>query len=82
MFERYTEPARRTLFFARYEATTVGGAAIEPEHLLLGLLRGDVADTTVVRVTDSRQTPLGSSYDRSVVRHTMTHRKIDRLSRK
>ena len=41
MFERYTEPARRTLFFARYEATTVGGAAIEPEHLLLGLLRGD-----------------------------------------
>src|SRR4051812_18503378 len=41
MFERYTEAARRTLFFARYEATTVGGAAIEPEHLLLGLLRGD-----------------------------------------
>lgn len=39
MFERYTEAARRTLFFARYEATQHGSVTIEPEHLLLGLLR-------------------------------------------
>lgn len=39
MFERYTESARRALFFARYEVTALGGRAIEPEHLLLGLLR-------------------------------------------
>jgi ATP-dependent Clp protease ATP-binding subunit ClpC len=39
MFERYTESARRTLFFARYEASNVGGVSIEPEHLLLGLIR-------------------------------------------
>jgi ATP-dependent Clp protease ATP-binding subunit ClpC len=39
VFERFTESARRTLFFARYEASTVGGTAIETEHLLLGLLR-------------------------------------------
>jgi hypothetical protein len=39
MFERYTELARRTLFFARYEATQLGGTSIEPEHVLLGLLR-------------------------------------------
>lgn len=39
MFERYTESARRALFFARYEVTELGGLAIEPEHLLLGLLR-------------------------------------------
>jgi len=39
MFERYTERARRTLFFARYEASQLGGLTIEPEHLLLGLLR-------------------------------------------
>jgi ATP-dependent Clp protease ATP-binding subunit ClpC len=39
MFERYTEPARRVLFFARFETSTVGGVAIESEHLLLGLLR-------------------------------------------
>ena len=39
MFERYTESARRTLFFARYEASQLGGISIETEHLLLGLLR-------------------------------------------
>jgi uncharacterized protein (TIGR03435 family) len=39
MFERYTERARRVLFFARYEADRLGGLAIETEHLLLGLLR-------------------------------------------
>ena len=39
MFERYTERARRTLFFARYEASELGGCAIEIEHLLLGLIR-------------------------------------------
>ena len=39
MFERYTESARRALFFARYEATAIGGDEIEPAHILLGLLR-------------------------------------------
>jgi ATP-dependent Clp protease ATP-binding subunit ClpC len=39
MFERYTERARRALFFARYEVSALGGNAIETEHLLLGLLR-------------------------------------------
>jgi ATP-dependent Clp protease ATP-binding subunit ClpC len=39
MFERYTERARRVLFFARYEASILGSTSIEPTHLLLGLLR-------------------------------------------
>jgi ATP-dependent Clp protease ATP-binding subunit ClpC len=39
MFERYTESARRALFFARYEAVQLGAVAIETEHLLLGLTR-------------------------------------------
>jgi enamine deaminase RidA (YjgF/YER057c/UK114 family) len=39
MFERYTEPARRVLFFSRYEATQFGSRSIDAEHLLLGLLR-------------------------------------------
>jgi ATP-dependent Clp protease ATP-binding subunit ClpC len=39
MFERYTERARRVLFFARYEATQLGSNTIETEHLLLGLIR-------------------------------------------
>jgi ATP-dependent Clp protease ATP-binding subunit ClpA len=41
MFERYTEKARRVIFFARYEASQYGSPFIETEHLLLGLLRED-----------------------------------------
>ena len=41
MFERYTEKARRVIFFARYEASQFGSPFIETEHLLLGLLRDD-----------------------------------------
>ena len=43
MFERYTEKARRTIFFGRYEASQFGSPYIETEHLLLGLLREDKA---------------------------------------
>ncbi len=39
MFERYTEKARRVIFFARYEASQFGSPAIEAEHLFFGLLR-------------------------------------------
>lgn len=39
MFERFTEKARRVIFFARYEASQYGSPCIETEHLLLGLLR-------------------------------------------
>jgi uncharacterized protein (TIGR03435 family) len=39
MFERYTERAQRVLLFARYEAGRAGSPAVEPEHLLLALIR-------------------------------------------
>ena len=39
MFERYTEKARRVIFFARHEASEFGSPYIESEHILLGLLR-------------------------------------------
>jgi ATP-dependent Clp protease ATP-binding subunit ClpC len=45
MFEKYTEKARRVIFFARYEASQFGSSYIETEHLLLGLLREDKALT-------------------------------------
>ena len=45
MFERYTEKARRVIFFARYEASNFASPYIETEHLLLGLLREDKALT-------------------------------------
>ena len=41
MFERYTEGARRVIFFARYEASQYGCEHIEAEHILLGLFRQD-----------------------------------------
>jgi ATP-dependent Clp protease ATP-binding subunit ClpC len=41
MFERYTQKARRVIFFARNEASELGGSTIEPHHLLLGLFRED-----------------------------------------
>lgn len=34
MFERYTEKARRVIFFARYEASQLGDHSIGPEHIL------------------------------------------------
>src|ERR1051326_463948 len=37
MFERYTENARRAIFFARWEAQQTGSPYIEPIHVLLGL---------------------------------------------
>ena len=41
MFERYTEKARRVIFFARYEASQFGTPLIEVEHLLFALIRED-----------------------------------------
>jgi ATP-dependent Clp protease ATP-binding subunit ClpC len=46
MFERYTEKARRVIFFARYEASQFGSPYIETEHVLLGVLREDKALTS------------------------------------
>jgi ATP-dependent Clp protease ATP-binding subunit ClpC len=39
VFERYSEDARRSVFFAHYEASTRNAKTIEAEHLLLGILR-------------------------------------------
>jgi ATP-dependent Clp protease ATP-binding subunit ClpC len=41
MFERYTQAARKAVFFARYEASQFGSPEIQTEHLLLGILRED-----------------------------------------
>lgn len=46
MFERYTEKARRVIFFARYEALQYGSLIISPEHILLGLMREDKTMST------------------------------------
>lgn len=55
MFERYTERARRTLFYARYEASQFGSLSIQPEHLLLGLIRESKG---IVRIFSAAGLPL------------------------
>jgi hypothetical protein len=52
MFERYTERARRVIFFARYEASQLGQPDIESEHLLLGIIRE--APKFMVRILGSQ----------------------------
>ncbi len=39
MFERFNEHVRRSLFFARYEASRSSGRTIALQHVLLGMLR-------------------------------------------
>ncbi|SNS78737.1 ATP-dependent Clp protease ATP-binding subunit ClpC [Granulicella rosea] len=41
MFEKYSEDAKRVIFFARYEASRAGATSIEVEHLILGIGRVD-----------------------------------------
>ncbi len=40
MFERFAEDSRVALFYARLAISEHGGTQIEPEHLVLGVLRG------------------------------------------
>lgn len=54
MFERYSERARRVLFFARYEALQLGADSMEPAHLMLGVLREDAR--AVLRFADAGET--------------------------
>ena len=72
MFERYTEKARRVIFFARYEASQFGLPYIETEHLLLGLLREDKALTNCF-VRSHSQVEL---IRRQVEEHTTIREKI------
>jgi ATP-dependent Clp protease ATP-binding subunit ClpA len=53
MFERYTESARRALFFSRYEASELNRRSIETEHLLLGVLRAGKGVTSRL-LTDAK----------------------------
>jgi ATP-dependent Clp protease ATP-binding subunit ClpC len=43
IFDRYTETARRAIFFARYEASRYGSEEIDDVELLMGVLTADQA---------------------------------------
>jgi ATP-dependent Clp protease ATP-binding subunit ClpC len=53
----YTESAKRALFLARYEASELGGVAIETEHLLLGVIQ---SQGLVARILAMSQVPVES----------------------
>jgi ATP-dependent Clp protease ATP-binding subunit ClpC len=53
MFERYTESARRALFFSRSEESELNRRSIETEHLLLGVLRAGKGVTSRL-LTDAK----------------------------
>jgi uncharacterized protein YbbC (DUF1343 family) len=74
MFERYTEMARRVIFFARYEASYFGAPMIEPEHLLLGLSRED-KPLFARFLTDSKQSLV--SIRGQVEQHSSSRARID-----
>jgi hypothetical protein len=50
LWQRFTERARRAVFFSQEEAGRLKENSVSPEHLLLGLLRVD--DSSVVRILD------------------------------
>jgi hypothetical protein len=60
LFERFTMATRQALFFSRYESATLGRLRIRPEHVLLGIIRGegrssrDLWKTTGVMLDEAR----------------------------
>jgi ATP-dependent Clp protease ATP-binding subunit ClpA len=69
MFKRYTEKARRVIFFARYEASQFGNPYIETEHLLLGLLREDPALVERFLGPTNVATDVRTEIERQIIRH-------------
>jgi len=57
MWQRFTEPARRVVFFAQQEASRLGQNHVSTEHLLLGLIRDNstVAISALDRIGVSRE---------------------------
>src|SRR5918911_3992023 len=69
MWQRFTERARRVVFFAQEEAARLGESYVGTEHLLLGLVREN--DSVAARILDRLGVPLGrirSDIERQVTR--------------
>src|SRR4051794_32891225 len=69
MWQRFTERARRVVFFAQEEAARLGENYVGTEHLLLGLVREN--DSVAARILDRLGVPLQrirSDIERQVTR--------------
>ena len=56
MWQRFTERARKAVFYAQEEASKWGENFVSPEHLLLGLIRED--DSMAGRILGQLGAPL------------------------
>jgi hypothetical protein len=72
VFERYTEKARRTIYFARYESSQFGSPQIESEHLLLGILREN--KTVTIRFLSPPSS--WESIRKQIEQHTIIREKV------
>ena len=61
MFERYTEQARRAIFFARYEASLQGTGKITTGLILLGVMREGESRSVAARILKDQGINLRSS---------------------
>jgi ATP-dependent Clp protease ATP-binding subunit ClpA len=77
MFERYTEQARRALFFSRYEASLLGSMSIEPAHLLLGLLRAPTDVTREVLLTAGQSDEIRDELKGHIITHAMIPTRVE-----
>jgi ATP-dependent Clp protease ATP-binding subunit ClpA len=69
MFERFTDPARRALFFARCAVSELGAPQVGAEHILLGLCQAaDVLAPVFGRWTATPQQIRAAVEDRSLFR--------------
>lgn len=66
MFESCDEAARGALFFARFESVRLGSPSLEPEHLLLALIREPRAHTKKLLL----QLPLANIREQVENRHS------------
>jgi hypothetical protein len=83
-FDRYTENARRTIFFARFEAMEAGCKAIGTEHIGLGLLRDQWLVTTVLsgHDADELRSALLSTLTQGKERTPVGDKPLDREARR
>jgi len=73
LFGRFTMATRQALFFSRYEASQLGRLRIRPEHVLLGVIRGDgrssrdLWKTTGVTLEEARSAVVEPDEPREVI---------------
>ena len=80
LFPRLTSKARQCLFFARFEASHAGSPSIEPEHLLLGLMKASQGLRNGLLCPSAATTRQGAPRGRSPIAQRRSRRRFKFLS--